>query len=125
MTIKFFTPRQANQRLPYVKKIVEEILSRGKQIKALLMLPHPTREREKELLELEKKINALMKELETLGCLFKDWNFEIGLVDFPTILNGQEALLCWRSDELAVAWFHGYDEGYPGRQPITAELIFS
>ncbi len=125
MTVKFFTPHQANQRLPYIRKIVEDILAKGKRVKALLMLPHPTKERERELLELEGKIKALIGELETLGCYFKDWNFETGLVDFPTIINGREALLCWRSDEPTIAWFHGYEDGYAGRQPITAELIFS
>ena len=125
MGIKFFTPTQTNQRLPYIQAIVGEILDKGKKVKALLTLPHPTQERERELLLLEGGIRALVKELEALGCYFKDWNFEIGLVDFPTIINGREALLCWRSDEPSVAWFHGHEEGYSGRQPITAELIFS
>jgi len=108
MVEKFFTPKEANQILPDVRKIVEEILSKVREE------PVP-----------EQRIKALMTQLEDMGCHYKDWNFEIGLVDFPAIIHGQEALLCWRSDEPQVAWFHGYEDGYAGRRPITRELIFS
>jgi hypothetical protein len=74
---------------------------------------------------LDHNIKALMSQLEDMGCYYKDWNFEIGLVDFPAIIHGQQALLCWRSDEPQVAWFHGLEDGYAGRRPITKELIFS
>jgi hypothetical protein len=108
MVEKFFTPKEANQILPDVKKIVAEILSNAKG-------GHPGAQR----------IQALMAQLEAMGCYYKDWGFEIGLVDFPAIIHGQHALLCWRSDEPEVAWFHGYEDGYAGRRPVTRELIFS
>src|SRR5271168_1856676 len=107
MIERFFTPKEANQILPQVKGIVEEILAKANQMGG------------------EERVKVLMSQLEEMGCYYKDWNFEIGLVDFPAIIHGQEALLCWRSDEQQVAWFHGYDDGYPGRRPITKELIFS
>ena len=125
MNVKFFTPKEANQRLPYVKQIVADILEKGKQAQALMSVPRKTPESDKKLLVLDNQIKGLMAELEAVGCYYKDWNFEIGLVDFPAIINGREALLCWRSDEPQVAWFHGHDDGYAGRQPITAQLIFS
>ena len=108
MTEKFFTPKEANQILPNVKRIVEEILLKANEGSAG-----------------EQRIKVLMAQLEEMGCFYKDWNFEIGLVDFPAIIHGQEALLCWRSDEPEVAWFHGYEEGFAGRRPVTRELIFS
>ncbi len=108
MVEKFFTPKEANQILPDVKKIVEEILSKAHGE------PLP-----------EQRIKALMAQLEDMGCYYKDWNFEIGLVDFPAIIHGRQALLCWRSDEPEVAWFHGYEDGYAGRRRVTRELIFS
>jgi hypothetical protein len=108
MVEKFFTPKEANQILPYVKKIVEEILSKAHEER----IP-------------DQRIVALMAQLEDMGCYYKDWNFEIGLVDFPAIIHGQQALLCWRSDEGEVAWFHGYEDGYAGRRKVTRELIFS
>ena len=135
MNEKFFTPKEANQDLPSVRIIVEEILSKANEARNLLTSPDPHHERQGQLIQLEKRIKELMAQIEEMGCYYKDWssyrtltdvrNFEIGLVDFPAIIHGQEALLCWRSDEPTIAWFHGFDDGYAGRRPITRELIFS
>ena len=108
MIERFFTPQAANQILPDVKKIVQEILFQAHHAQVS-----------------EERIRALIDELEGMGCYYKDWNYQIGLIDFPAIIHGQEALLCWRSDEPEVAWFHGYQDGYAGRRPVTGELIFS
>jgi hypothetical protein len=107
MVETFFTPKEVNLILPKVKEIVTEILSRARDEQG------------------EERIKALIFQLEGMGCYYKDWNFEIGLVDFPAIIHGQQALLCWRSDEPQVEWFHGYEDGYAGRQRVTKELIFS
>lgn len=125
MVERFFTPKEANQILPNVKKIVEEILSMANEARTLMTTPDPLNERQGQLINLDRRIKALMTQLEDMGCYYKDWNFEIGLVDFPAIIHGQQALLCWRSDEPEVAWFHGYEDGYAGRRPVTRELIFS
>jgi len=125
MVERFFTPREANQGLPQVKRIVEEILSKAKEARILMATPDPLNEHQSQLTGLEGRIKALMARLEEMGCYYKDWNFEIGLVDFPAIIHGRQALLCWRSDEAQVAWFHGYEEGYSGRRKVTKELIFS
>jgi len=125
MVEKFFTPKEANQILPSVKKTVEEILAKANEARSLMTLPDPLNERQKQLIKLEGRIRDLMAQLEDMGCLYKDWNFEIGLVDFPAIIHGQQALLCWRSDEPRVEWFHGYEDGYAGRRQVTRELIFS
>ena len=125
MIEKFFTPKEANQILPDIKKIVDEILLKANEARILMTTPDPLNERQGKLQELDAQIKALMGQLEDMGCHYKDWNFEIGLVDFPAIIHGQEALLCWRSDELQVEWFHGYDDGFAGRRPVTRELIFS
>ena len=120
---KYFTPQEANQRLPYVHKIVAEILDKGKRLQALTILPHATESIQTECEKLEDQIEVLMEELQALGCFFKDWNFEIGLVDFPARIDGQEVLLCWRSDEPRVQWYHGFEEGYTGRKPIPQHLL--
>jgi hypothetical protein len=125
MVEKFFTPKEVNQILPNVKKIVEEILSRAQEARSLMTTPDPLNERQNQLIDLDRRIKALMTQLEDMGCHYKDWNFEIGLVDFPAIIHGQQVLLCWRSDEPEVAWFHGYEDGYAGRRRVTRELIFS
>jgi hypothetical protein len=58
--------------------------------------------------------------LET-GCLVKD--LDIGLVDFPTLLRGQEVCLCWKLGETGIAFWHGVDEGFRGRKPIDQDFL--
>lgn len=125
MVEKFFTPKEANLNLPNVKKIVEQILAKANEARALMTTPDPFKERQGRLIDLEAQIKTLMAQIEDMGCYYKDWSFEIGLVDFPAIIHGQQALLCWRSDEPKVEWFHGYEDGYAGRRQVTRELIFS
>ena len=119
---KYFTPQEANRRLPLIKKIVEDILQKGKELKRL------TPSYENALIktkcdQLASEMEVLMAELENLGCFFKDWNFEIGLIDFPSKMNDQEILLCWRSDEPKVAFYHSVDDGYAGRQAIPEHWL--
>ena len=115
MPKKYFTPQEANKRLPLIKKIVTDILEKGKRAKMLLQT---TGNDTQEISSLEAQMEILMIELEELGCYFKDWNYEIGLVDFPAVIDGQEVMLCWRSDEPRVEWYHGILDGYAGRQKI-------
>ena len=122
---RFFTPQDANQILPQVKKIVEEILSNAQEARSLITAADPLTVHDQRLITIDQRIKGLMTQLEEMGCHYKDWSFEIGLVDFPAIIHGRKALLCWRSDEPAVEWFHGYEDGYAGRRKVTRELIFS
>ncbi len=119
---KFFTPKEVNRRLPYIRKIVGEILENGQKFKSLI----PQAQDESIALKCEHltdELNGRMKELEDLGCFFKDWNFAIGLVDFPAKIDAEEVLLCWRSDEGEVLWYHGIDDGFSGRRPLPMEWL--
>jgi len=122
---KFFTPKEANEILPEVKTIVKEILSQAHEMRTFMALTDALPQHQDKLIQLDQSIKILMAQLEEMGCYYKDWSFEVGLVDFPAIIHGQRALLCWRSDEPIVEWFHGYEEGYTGRRKVTPELIFS
>ena len=119
---KYFTPQQASKRLPLVKKIVNDILQKGKALRVLLE-KSKGQQLPEECAILHDEIEELMKELEVLGCFYKDWNFEIGLVDFPAIINDQEVLLCWRTDEKNIRWYHGIEDGYAGRKLIPENLL--
>jgi hypothetical protein len=123
MKVKYFTPQEANRRLPYIRVIVHDLLSKGKNLQAITLLPHQIPEIQEQREILQTQIEKLMAELEELGCYYKDWNFEIGLVDFPAIIDNKQVLLCWRSDEPGVTWYHGYEDGYVGRRPIPEELL--
>jgi len=53
----------------------------------------------------------------------QDWEIELrdintGLVDFPSVVEGEEAYLCWRLGETEVAYWHRRDEGFPNRRPL-------
>jgi len=119
---KVFTPQEVNKRLPLVKKIVSEILDKGKKLR-LIIEQNKGEDLPADGLALSGGIEELMKELEDLGGYYKDWNFEIGLVDFPAMIDGKEVFLCWRSDEKSVHWYHSIEEGYGGRTPIPEKLL--
>lgn len=121
MAKKLFTLEEANRRLPLIKRIVEDILKKGQKLKGLAMF-EKTPSVEQGYAATLAEIEQLTHELENLGCYFKDWNFEVGLVDFPALIGGQEVLFCWRSDEPAIEWYHNEEDGYAGRQPIPEDL---
>lgn len=119
---RYFTPAEANKRLPLVQNIVTDILKKGKQFRSSLP-EKPAGEFPRDIENIKNEIEALVRELEDLGCIYKDWNFEVGLVDFPSMIDGNPVLLCWRSDEQDVKWYHSVDEGYIGRKLIPQELL--
>ncbi len=59
--------------------------------------------------------SSLDKILET-GCVIKD--LDIGLLDFPSIINDEEVYLCWKLGEDRIRYYHRQDEGFAGRKPI-------
>ncbi|MFI5369026.1 MAG: DUF2203 domain-containing protein, partial [Spirochaetia bacterium] len=99
-----FTQREAESALPLVRQIVADVLETARRI----------REGEEGSAELA----GLQAELEEMGCFYKDWNFSVGLVDFPAEVDGETVFLCWRSDENELAWYHPIEEGYQGRRPL-------
>jgi len=72
-------------------------------------------EREKALQE----IRDTVAEIAASGVQVKD--LDIGLLDFPCFVNGDTVLLCWKYGEPhRIAHWHGLEEGYAGRKPISA-----
>jgi len=59
--------------------------------------------------------SALHRILET-GCLIKD--LEVGLLDFPALINNEQVYLCWRLGEDRIRFYHRQDEGFAGRKPL-------
>ena len=69
--------------------------------------------------ELERAELVLSETLTALGeagVVVKD--VDAGLVDFPSLRDGEEVLLCWQLGEPDLAWWHGVDEGFRGRKPL-------
>lgn len=120
---KYFTPNEAKKTLPLVKKIVKDILDTSFEVRTIAEQMGNDAHENPEVLKLIEDINYFMKELQEIGCYYKDWNFSIGLVDFPAIIDNEEVLLCWRSDEEDIQYYHRMDEGYAGRKRIPHYLF--
>ena len=121
--IKYFTPAEARRTLPLVKKIVRDILDTTKEMRLLADEIVNNVEGDDRIKKMASDVDKFMNELEEIGCYFKDWNFRIGLVDFPGLINGREVFFCWKSDEEDIEFYHELDEGFSGRKPIPLELI--
>ncbi len=122
MTQRLFTPGEANKTLPLVRKIVADILEKGKEMRESAKGKNP-QEAGDHGASIDVEIQALMKELEQVGCFYKDWNFDSGLVDFPGEIDGKKVFLCWKSDEESVSWYHPIEGGFAKRAPIPPELL--
>ena len=116
--IRHFTPKEANRTLPLVKRIVADIQSRGQELVRLAEALGDDARDDRRIKKLIDEVNEFMEELNQIGCSYKDPNFTLGLVDFPSVIDGEEVLLCWRSDEPTVAFYHGPEAGYAGRKAI-------
>lgn len=122
-TEKLYTPELATRSLPLVRRIVADLLAAGRELKQLHGPGQTHAAHSPETERLINRIRGYQAELTQLGCQFKDWNFEIGLVDFPAIIDGRSVLLCWRSDEPNVTHYHAPNEGFATRKAIPAELL--
>lgn len=120
---KYFTPAEARKTLPLVRKIVQDILETTREIRLIADDLNGKIEDEPRVKRLVNDVNNFMQELEEIGCHYKDWNFTIGLVDFPSVIDGKDILLCWRSDEEDISYYHDVEAGFAGRKPIPEEYF--
>jgi len=57
-----------------------------------------------------------ISEFDRRGIVLRD--LDTGLIDFPSIRDGQEIYLCWIDGESDIGFWHGLDAGFGGRQPL-------
>jgi hypothetical protein len=132
--MQLFTVDHANRTLPLVRRIVEDIVREHRRWQEAIVeldllvsgvrtdLPDPRAAAlEKEIQSIAKEIDGFQGELETLGIQLKDRR--IGLIDFPSELDGRRVLLCWRLGESSVQFWHDESSGYAGRQPLSPTLV--
>ena len=65
---------------------------------------------------LAETIKTALERIEATGCVVKD--IEVGLLDFPALVNNEEVYLCWRVGEDRIRYWHRQDEGFAGRKPL-------
>jgi len=123
-----YTLGEANRTLPYVRSVVEEVQARyrvvqesGRRHNALAATEEQQRAALKEeIREAADRIRACLDELQALGIEMKD--YEEGLVDFPSELEGRPILLCWKHGEEKLGYWHEVDAGAKGRKPVPDDL---
>jgi hypothetical protein len=120
---KYFTPIEAKRTLPLVKKIVKDILDTTKEIRLIADDLNGKIENNPTVKKMVEEVNRFMVELEEIGCYYKDWNFAIGLIDFPAIIDGKDVFLCWKSDEDDIIFYHDIEAGFAGRKLIPEKYF--
>jgi len=67
-----------------------------------------------------QKLEDAVREIAASGVQLKD--VELGLLDFPCLLNGVVVLLCWKVGESSIEHWHGLQEGYANRKPLDPSM---
>jgi len=61
-------------------------------------------------------MQEILAEFQRRRILIKD--LSRGLVDFPAIIGGREAFLCWEQEEEDIEFWHDLDTGFGGRERL-------
>jgi hypothetical protein len=134
MQEKIFTVQEAEQLIPKLEQIVESLFENRKSAmdigQELARMEEQLRSSEVHGIEpteymnkrtemefLVRIINEGLEAIEDMGAQPKD--LDLGLVDFPAILDGEEVLLCWKYGEKSIQFYHDHKEGYAGRKPLV------
>lgn len=132
--MQLFTVDHANRTLPLVRRIVEDIVREHRRWQEKIVeldllvsgaradMPDPRAVAlERDVQTIARDIDQFQGELEALGIQLKDRR--IGLIDFPSEMDGRRVLLCWRLGEPSVQYWHDEQSGYAGRQPLSPTLV--
>jgi len=63
-----------------------------------------------------QRVRESIAEIDSIGVQVKD--LEAGLLDFPFRLDDEVVLLCWRTGETSIEYWHTVDTGFQGRRPV-------
>ncbi len=122
-----FTIQDANKMLPSVIGKFKNIVNLKNQIIKIQgeMETNPKYTTNfKEYVVKKQEFNSAMssfykaiEDLENMGVMIK--SVEEGLLDFPSIRFKEEVWLCWKEGETEIKFWHGKDEGFMGRKPLS------
>ena len=126
---QLFSLDEANALIPKLELIMERMQRRGIELREAIealareggepminIEVSDLLERRPELQDLVDDLEQLIRDIEACGCQFK--GLELGLVDFPSEIDGQIGLLCWQYGEKEITHWHPLDTGFDGRQPL-------
>jgi len=113
MSRKIFDYEQARALIPRVREITADANERVQQLTAEI---NRTAKSSARAQKLKEWINTVLAHwagrVEEIGALPKG----VWTVDFD---SGEGFFFCWSYDEEDLAYYHRYDEGFPGRKPLT------
>ncbi len=125
--MKNFSLKEANSILPQIKLIVDEIKDKRKRLYDFIEKYEEEMESNQDELEimmikteidaLNKEISELIDIIESFGAVVK--GIDPVLVDFPSYHNDQLIWLCWKEGEDKIEYWHGFNEGFAGRKPVS------
>ena len=131
MADHYFTLDEAERLIPKLEMIVTSMMEHrksalliGEELAAMQERIHagenvPASELMNKRTELDFIVQIVqegLEEIENLGGQPKD--LDLGLVDFPAMIDGEEVLLCWKFGEKSIRFYHSLSDGYAGRKPI-------
>ncbi|MFC4769333.1 DUF2203 domain-containing protein [Effusibacillus consociatus] len=128
---RYFTVEEANRQLPIIEPLLislqnikQEIATKNGELKASkaalgqAAAPDAFFTEEAEIEFLLMQAHNLIAKVHELGAEIK--NVDLGLIDFYTLVDGEEAYLCWKLGEPhQILYWHGLDEGFIGRKTIS------
>ncbi|TFE26348.1 DUF2203 domain-containing protein [Cohnella luojiensis] len=130
---KWFTLEEANALLPQLKEDLRQLQLLAEQIEhhnlklQKIKVNHEQRSiahaGQDPFFELESKLDFMQMEANLLinnfarkGVLLKMIN--PGLIDFPSVLEGEDILICWKEGEERITHYHGWHDGFMGRKQL-------
>ena len=130
-----FTVRQANATLPLVRAITQdlarvagEVAERRDRVSFLVggRAPDDGDPYRSELSQIEGQLEIDLRRLEEYTDELRQLGAEPcdavrGVVNFPTILEGRLAYLCWRLGDPEIAYWHRADEDARRRRPLVLD----
>ncbi len=128
---KLFTLEEANALLPRLELLMERLQREGMRLREHVEAAAGATGRQAEsfgaaeLVRLQPEARPVLEamqrvvdELEASGGQFK--GLALGLVDFPSVIDGERVLLCWQYGEKEIAYYHAPEAGFAGRQPLPS-----
>jgi hypothetical protein len=126
---RLFTVNEANELLPRLRPLVEQILENIRRLKSAsetvirreqLDAEAPDLmdqlRRDTEVAKLIGQVQGWVEEINSHGCVCK--GVEQGLIDFPCMLGAEVVFLCWQLGEPTVSFWHRIEDGFAGRKPL-------
>jgi hypothetical protein len=122
---RYFSLDQANQLLEVIRPLAAEMLA----IRDTIIELQPQLETvlnkavnnggslvAKDALDAFEALKTVLYNIQQYDVFIKDVNS--GLIDFPSIRDGEVVFLCWQFGEGQITYWHELEAGFQGRKPL-------